>query len=125
MATLPSLNRWWSATRVTGGEPCVNFVLEVINQARSATMIERTLSDHAPLRQRRPADANIQGCFPSPQSRLFGDHSVHPGDRDSLDAKMQRCPYLVWLYNGPTFLTGLQNMGWIRPMLRKKPGSSR
>src|SRR3954463_9671337 len=87
MAILPTLHRLWPATRVTGSEPSINFSLEIIDQAWSATMVGRPLSIHPPLRQCRPADANIQGCFPSPQSRLFGGHSVHPGDRDSLGAQ--------------------------------------
>ena len=92
MATLPRLHRLWSATRVTGGEPGINFVLEIIDQTWSAAMVGWTPFDHAPLRQRRPADANIKGCFPSPQSRLLGDHSVHLGDRDSIDARVTAIP---------------------------------
>jgi hypothetical protein len=87
MATLPSFHRLWSATRVTSGEPGINFVLEIIDQTWSAAMVGWTPFGDTPLGQRRPADANIKGSFPGPQSRLLGDHSVHLGDRDSVDAK--------------------------------------
>jgi hypothetical protein len=66
MAILPSLHRLWSAARVTGGKPGVNFLPEIVDQAWSATMVGRPLTNHPPLSQRRPADANVQGCFPSP-----------------------------------------------------------
>lgn len=131
MTTLPSLHRLW-ATRVTGGEPGINFVLEIIDQTWPAAMVRRTRFDHTPLRQCRTADADIKGCFPGPQARFPGDHSVHLGDRDSLGAKVAAIPIqclVIQLVRFPNWFpkhgmdqANAAQEAWIKQMVPKHSG---
>ncbi len=51
-------------------------------------MVGRSFSRFAPLRERRSAYTEVLGGFDGFQPvKFIGTHSVHLGDRDSVDAK--------------------------------------